>query len=545
MSGFSGSYNLHYFQFVPTKSDKFRDDHYHYEDESSMLATDGVLFEADDAPSAMERYRNGEECFWNTWRGSFCGVHYDKKADILRLFNDHIGSKMLFYTQSKGVFYFSSDLYSLALKTNAKADNENYLWQLLLYGYSPVGETVFTNIHRLQAGEYILVKGTQYEKKIYHRFDNTPNQLSIEENINRIDAAFRRAVERVIRKNEQYGYTHYLPLSAGLDSRMTNRVAEEFATTPIHHITYSQSGFYDDIIPHELANYWQEPLHFTPLDGGKCLEALDAVSKLTYGLVQYSGAAETLYGLPEEAKREGGVFLTGMVGDIIIGTAYTERDKNQQYHVGEGAIMQRGIATVAHSLPENYEKFFPNRELFYLYVRGFNCANLGSPLVQQQYGESYSPFCDVDVLTAAYACPLEQRWNYRLYDQWILHYYPDMAQWKHNGIYTIGHRPKIVSIMGRTIPLNDLPKRAIWYLLKKLHIHDFYHQTEGCSMTPEDSWFEKNADLRNWAENYITANIHLLNDYPKIKEKAVRLIATDATGSMQVLSVLACLRQTR
>ena len=266
---------------------------------------------------------------------------------------------------------------------------------------------------------------------------------------------------------------------------------------------------------------------------------------MTCGLVHYSGAAETLYGLPEEAKTNGGVFLTGMVGDIIAGTAYTNRNPNQKYHYGEGAILH-GYENILQSvLPTNFEQLYPNREIYYLYVRGFNCANLGSPLIHQIYGESYSPFCDVDFLETAYKVPLAQRWNNQLYDQWILRKYPDMAQWKHNGIYTIGHRPGKISLFGRAIPISEVPKRIVWHILKRLHIHDYYTETAGKTMTPEDDWFTENATLRRWSEEYLETNMNLLNGFPAVKQMALQLSKGNATERMQVLSLLACLRQTR
>ena len=451
---------------------------------------------------------------------------------------------MVFYAETEKGLVWNTNPYALAHMIGAKANNENYLWQMLIYGYSPIGETIYSAIRRLQAGEYMLAHGKRIEKRIYHRFSNEPNGLSMNENIERLDAAFRKAVERAIRKNEEYGYTHFLPLSAGLDSRMTNRVAHEFSTTPIHNITYSQSGFYDEITPRELAEYWHNTFHFTSLDGGECLKALDEVSRITDGLIHYSGAAETLYGLPDLAKEQGGVFLTGMVGDIIVGTAYTQCRNGQAYHVGEGAIIQNLTHLIPSALPSDFEHLFPNREIYYLYTRGFNCANLGSPLVHQAYGESYSPFCDVDVLEAAYAAPVEQRWGHRLYDQWIIRKYPDMTRWKHNGLYTIGHRPKMVSLLGRSMPITEVPQRAAWFLLKHLHIHDFYRETTGASMNPEDDWFAQNVALRSWAEKYIRSNVNLLNDFPEIKKKVQQMSKGTANELMQTLSLLSCLRQT-
>lgn len=520
-------------------------DTYDFESDGCHLQTFGILFEADSPEEAIRRYKAGETIFWNNWRGSFYGILRDNENGITLLFNDHIGSKMVFYSQTNDGLVWATDPYSLARAIGANVDNENFLWQLLLSGYSPDGETPYKNIHRLMAGEYICARKVNIEKHIYHRFDNTPNNLSLEENIERIDKAFRRAVERVIRKNEEYGYTHYIALSAGLDSRMVNRVAHEIAKTPIHHITYSQSGYYDETIPRELAAYWKQPIHFTALDGGDCLMALDEVSQITKGMVQYSGAAETLFGLPKEAKRSGGIFLTGMVGDIIIGTAFTQCNPNQKYYIGEGALLPNYRSLLRRVMPAGFEHLYPNREIYYLYVRGFNCADLGSPLIQQVFGESYSPFCDVDVLETAYAVPVAQRWQHKIYDQWILRKYPDMAQWKHNGIYTIGQRPKLMSIFGRAIPLTDIPKRVVWYVLKKLHIHDFNTETEGNSMNPEDDWFAQNETLRNWAEEYIQTYLLLLDSFPEVQQMAKRLSRGNAVEKMQVLSLLACLRQTR
>ena len=516
-----------------------------YEADGCRLEVYGVLFESDSPQESIRRYRQGETVFWNAWRGSFYGVVWDEKNGTTILFNDHIGSKMLFYTQAGKGLEWNTDLYALSRSIKAKPDNEDFLWQMLIYGYSPTGETVFKPIHRLMAGEYLYARGEKIEKLIYHRFDNTPNNLSIEENIERIDAAFRKAVTRAIRKNEEYGYTHFLPLSAGLDSRITNRVAHEIATTPIHNITYSQSGYYDETIPRELAKYWHNEMHFTPLDSGECLMNLDEASRITNGLVHYSGASETLFGLPEEAKKNGGVFLTGMIGDVIVGTAFTECNPQQKYHIGEGAIIPGYTERLRQSLPADFEKRYPNRELYFLYTRGFDWAYLGSPLIQQAFGESYSPFCDVDVLQVAYSIPVSQRWNNKIYDQWILRKYPDIARWKHNGIYIIGERPRMISFFERAIPLNEVPKRMIWFLLKKLHIHNFYRETEGKTMTPEDSWFAQNTSLKIWAENYIQTNMGLLNDFPEVQRLALRFNHGNATERMQVLSLLACLRQTR
>ena len=64
-------------------------------------------------------------------------------------------------------------------------------------------------------------------------------------------------------------------------------------------------------------------------------------------------------------------------------------------------------------------------------------------------------------------------------------------------------------------------------------------------MTPEDDWFTENDTLRKWSEEYLETNMNLLNGFPAVKQMALQLSKGNATERMQVLSLLACLRQTR
>ena len=116
--------SFHLYQFTLPK---FLNDKYFYEEDGCFLATEGVLFEADSPAQAITRYRRGETTFWDSWRGSFCGVLYDKKANILLLFNDHIGSKMLFYSHTADGFVFASDNRLLAKTISAKEYNKQFI----------------------------------------------------------------------------------------------------------------------------------------------------------------------------------------------------------------------------------------------------------------------------------------------------------------------------------------------------------------------------------------------------------------------------------
>ena len=98
-----------------------------YEVDGCLLEVFGVLFEADSPQEAIRRYRQGETVFWDGWRGSFCGVLRDEKNDTTLLFNDHIGSKMLFYAQTEHGFFYGRDLRELSQLTGLRTPDEVFI----------------------------------------------------------------------------------------------------------------------------------------------------------------------------------------------------------------------------------------------------------------------------------------------------------------------------------------------------------------------------------------------------------------------------------
>ena len=239
---------------------KFLNDKYFHSENGCFLATEGVLFEADQPSKAISRYRQGETVFWDAWRGSFAGLLYDQTMDTLLLFNDHVGSKMLFYSQTEEGFFFASDLEVLAHALNLHTFNTSFAQNILDNGCSEDNSTFLKGIYRLTAGQYLRIRGQQMEIYDYHRFDNTPYPYDEAQMVARTDALFKQAVQRVIRKNEEEKLRHFYPLSGGLDSRMSQWIARQMTQQPITNYTYSQTGHYDHLLPREisrtLGNKW-------------------------------------------------------------------------------------------------------------------------------------------------------------------------------------------------------------------------------------------------------------------------------------------------
>ncbi|MBR1878944.1 MAG: hypothetical protein IJ814_08100 [Paludibacteraceae bacterium] len=285
-------------------------------------------------------------------------------------------------------------------------------------------------------------------------------------------------------------------------------VARRLTTQPATNFTYSQTNHYDHLLPEKIANYLGNEWRFLPLDGGNYLKQIDAITQATQGLVNYNGPSEIYYCSTQFDWTEAGMVVTGVNGDNIFSVETDSR-----------------------------------HEIERLYSLSFAGNGLGSPLVLQQHTETYSPFCDVDVLNYILHIPLCKRWNYHFYDQWILHYYPEAAQWDHKG-EQIGNRRIVLPVMGRNIPLRKLPQRIAFATLKRLHICNGYKMEEGVSMNPYDSWAQSNPELRHALDEYYQVNKHLLTLYPDIQKKAETIMHEGRVyDQCAVLTILSVIRQ--
>ena len=465
----------------------------------------GVLFEADRPEQALLRYRAGETVFWNAWRGSFCGILVDENTHTTILFNDQIGSKILFYAQTPKGLVYARDIKELSRQTGLTEPDESFIRAMLDKGYIDNDHTIYSGIRRLLAGQYIIVRDNEVQVKTYHRFDNTPWPYKEKEMLAETDRLFRQAVERVIRRNEQEGLQHFFPLSGGLDSRMCQAVAHQLATKPITNFTYSQTGHYDHELPQAISRTWGNKWQFMPLDGGNYLSRIDDIAASTQWLINYNGPSEIYAFASQQDWTQKGIVLTGVNGDNILSV----------------------ITDSKH-------------EIDLLYSLSFAGNGIGSPQVLQHYTESYSPFCDVDFLEYVLHIPNEKRRNYVFYDKWILTYYPEAAQWHHKH-ELIGHRHRMVSIAGRNMFLKDVPKRIVWSILKRLHIYDGY-KVDADSMNPYDRWAKTNPELLPALNAYFDSHKEVLRGLRLENELIQHYCNGNIIEKCAVLTIISALR---
>lgn len=548
---------------------KFLDDKIFADREDYLVVTEGVILNIKELEVKYGSPGNFKECivnmyskngetFFNEFRGSFSGLLYDKTKKTWLIYTNHIGDKQVFYTQLGNTLIFGSEPGFLAetLKRNQVllTLNKTGIYLALTHGFVIEDHTLIKEIKKLPAGHYLRFDKNGFCEIQYHRFTNSPRNMSAEEAIEGIDLYFKQAVKRQFDKDLEYGFTkHTTFLSGGLDSRMTVWVAQQMGYTKQVNMTFSQSDYLDFSIAQQIAIDLHHEFLFKALDHGDFIpDNIDEITRYTYGNACFFGMS---HGKSMEVLLNTdsfGIRHTGMIGDAIIGTFFKKNEYNKEYKIGHGANSLEIIERL-DNFRFKYE--YENEEIFCLYTRAFAGANQGQVAVQETT-ESCSPFCDVDFLEFCYSIPLNLRFNHKTYFDWILSKYPGAAEYmwekKRAKIKPVKNRqPKYMVALGHRIPAVGDSYFLEWLfgaLLRRLGLRQKGEKAKTSifpkkdNMNPIDYWYHTNPDLKNYLDSYWEENKHLIRDTELKKDMEHLYIDCVMLDKLQVLSVLSAIK---
>jgi len=416
---------------------KFQDDKIFSETDRYIVILDGVILNKMDLTkktsndswleTVLSLYENNDETFFLDFRGSFAGALYDKIKKKWIIFSDHIGSKFIYYSHTSEFFTCSlmiSNVYETLNrnKITYHLSTENSLL-LLTYGFMLEDRTLCKEIKKIQPGCYIVFENNIITEKRYYVIDNTPNaSISEKDSVELIDYYFRQAVKNQFEKDNEYGYKHLVALSAGLDSRMTSWVADDMGYTNQLNFTFSQTNYWDEIIPKKIAMDLKHEWIFKALDNGLWLYDVDDITYSTGGNVLYYGTAHGNSLIKYLNFNNLGLIHSGQIGDVIIGSG-VKREKDK-YEFGDGAYSLKYIKEI-NFMPQH---FYKNKEVALFYYRYFNGTNNGLQNIYN-YTETLSPFLDLDLLKNVLSIPIKLRSNHYIYKKWIIAKYPQAANY--------------------------------------------------------------------------------------------------------------------
>jgi asparagine synthase (glutamine-hydrolysing) len=395
--------------FLESFNGKFDLDKAFYENDNFIIIHDGITlnknelfknYQCDNMASLLWKLfnlRGGD--FVSELRGSFSGALVDKKTNTMYIYNDHISSRNLYY-------YFNGDLQIIAshvpmilssIKDMSKLQlDKTTITSILTHGFALEDRTIFQEIKKLTPGTIVKVDldgKCDVELNQYYKLDNKENlEITIDDALVNVDRLFRQAIKRAFDKDQEYGYRHLVSLSGGLDSRMTNYVANSLGySDKIFNITFSQTGSLDHLTPMQISKELNHRWLFKSLDDARWMKD---ESKTVEYLIPVSPLSNLQVGVMDLLdKSDFGILHTGMLGLISLGT-YSSYDSHLEWSILDGA---RSSFNDLKITKDDIKHKYANEEMFKFYNSTVNWNISGYEILQDQM-ETYSPFSDIDLL---------------------------------------------------------------------------------------------------------------------------------------------------
>lgn len=524
-------------------SSRFANDKIHHEDDIFVILSDGIILnkkEIVNSDSMLKDYYQGIYSDISRIKkmvGPFNGLIYNKKEKKGIAFGNQTGDSSIFYGYDETrTIYISNNYNEVVKRCNLRRVNTKAAHFLLTYGFYADDTTIVEGVNRLKAGEYLEFTPEKCETKIYHRFNfHDKISISMDDAIEQLDVLFRKAVKRCFEKDLEYGYKYHLAdLSAGLDSRMTNVVARELGFHDIINISYSQSGSSEYKYTNQLAQILGNTLYYRPLDDASFIYDIDDTVKEEFGMAYYCGITGGRQFLQLIDFSKLGLEHTGQLGDIIISSFFERNEREIDVNTKRNSTL----------LPLRYYpeiSDYKSHEEFTFYTRGFQGA-LSTHYIRSNYTYAVSPFIDVPFLEFCASLPDEIRAHHKLYWNWIDCKYPLFGKVPSSRLRMyegISFKDSLLMYKERLI---GRLRRDTYRIANKIGLYKT--GTSPDNMNPHTYWYETKPELRSFISGYFNEKIHLLDEYPEIKEDAIRMIGSDsALDKLMAISMLATVNQ--
>ncbi len=169
------------------------------------------------------------------FNGMFTIAIYDIQEDLLYLFRDRLGVKPLNFFHHGNTFVFGSEIKALMQSAFVKANtkvSKAAIYNFLYLGYVPDPHSIYTNIYKLPAGSYAVVKDGVAEIKSYWK----PEKKITANTFSNFDSA-KKQLNDLLLSSVKYRMISDVPfgtfLSGGIDSSLVTALAQRNSDTPV------------------------------------------------------------------------------------------------------------------------------------------------------------------------------------------------------------------------------------------------------------------------------------------------------------------------
>lgn len=335
----------------------FNGEIYNFRDLREALVKDfGTVFKTDsDTEVILSLYAVYGVKTASMLRGMFAFVIWDGVEKSFYGARDHFGIKPLFYTEQDGNFIFGSEIKAfLAHPAFKKELNVAAIKPYLEFQYSPLRETMFKNVFRLEGGCYFTYANGRFERTRYFEPEYNPEKRSFANAADVIDEAVCKSVEYHRIADVEIGAF----LSGGVDS---SYIASTFKNdkTKTYSVGFDVSGFDETSLAGELSEILgmkNVKKNITPD------EFFDALPKVQYHSDEPHAnlSAVPLYYLASLASQDLKVVLSGEGADELFG-GYDWYIESTASHIYKKLPlkMRRALASLFGKIPQRHiARFF-------------------------------------------------------------------------------------------------------------------------------------------------------------------------------------------
>lgn len=208
----------------------FNGEIYNYQELRKELKVFGYSFRTEsDTEVILNSYLHWGLEFQTKLNGEWAFGIYDKAKKLLLLSRDRYGIKPLYYFINEESIVFSSEIKSFKYVCNMNI-NIAQLWDIMVFGPKPGGETFVKDIHELHPGDYLLVSDSICKKESYYDLKSTLMRNNQSYDLELIESLLVDSVEKRLMSDVSIGTIN----SGGLDSSLISTISNAKLKSTLH-----------------------------------------------------------------------------------------------------------------------------------------------------------------------------------------------------------------------------------------------------------------------------------------------------------------------
>lgn len=298
---------------------------------------------------------------WNTLcfsklYGMFALAIYDIRANTVTLARDRVGEKPVFYLHNDSEFIFSSEIKAIKkLHPDVSISNEA-LMDYLHFGFVPGPKSIYREIKKLDPGSFITIDINTLKirsKEFYYKLDlwSGITGYTLDQKIEQFDAVFKQVAKEICISDVPFGAF----LSGGVDSSGAVSYLKDVHpglnafTIGFDDKKYDETEYAKIVARHVGVNHF-----IKQVKADDVFEVYDKMVDLYDEPFNDFSFIPTYY-VCKAAKEYGTVVISGDGADELF-CGYRRYYKIKQFeHIRKFPLIRKGLAGMAHLLPEKYD----------------------------------------------------------------------------------------------------------------------------------------------------------------------------------------------